>query len=103
MEPLLSEQKQSFIEDVLGKFKLMVLVNMSDILINHHLDKQIEWNQTVVLQRPVNAVSFTRLSSLNQWARLRNVDQFNSFSGHSGVSTTTTLTLNINNSKCPPN
>ena len=64
-------------------------------------DPQIEWNQTVDLQRSINAMSFSCLNSLKRWAGLRNADQFNSFPRHS-MQTTNTPTLCVSSLRvCP--
>ena len=73
---LLSEDKQSFVDDILDKFKLLVLGNMSDALVSHHADQQIEWDWTI-------AMLFTHLNSLHRWTESRNVKQFDSFARHS--------------------
>ena len=56
---------------------------MSDALVNHHANQQIEWNKTVDIQRLINVMPFTHLNNLNRWVGLRTTEQFNSLAEHS--------------------
>ena len=66
-----TDEQTSFVDEALDQIKLPVLDSMSNILINHHGDQQLEWDQTVDLQRLVNAMSFACLNHLGCWAGLR--------------------------------
>ena len=100
-EPLPSKDKQSFVPDILEQIQCLVRDHMSDALINHHANQNLEWNQTVDLQQLVNVMSFACLDHLSRWAGLRDSDQFNSFARHSMV-TTCTPTMFISSSSIHP-
>ena len=51
----------------------------------------MEWNQTVDLEHPANAMSFTHLNNLQRWMGLRNAEQFDSVAGHSLLTATAQL------------
>ena len=46
-KPLPSEDKQSFVPDIPEQIQMPVQNHVSDVLIDHHANQQIEWNQTI--------------------------------------------------------
>ena len=90
-----------FFVAVLEQIQVLLRDHMSDTLINHHANQQLEWNQTIDLQRLVNTMSFTHLNDLNCWKGLRNFDQFNSFAKHS-LLTANKPALHISSSSVHP-
>ena len=101
MSPLLHTNEQSFVPDMLEQIKSLVLDHMSDVLINHCKDKQIDWKPIIDLQRLVNAMSFACPNHLDCRARSRNFDQFNSFAKHSML-TAANPTLHISSLSVHP-
>ena len=94
-EPLLSKDKQSSVPNILEQIQSLVRDHMSDVLIDHCANQQLEWSQTIDLHQLVNAMSFTHLDHLSLLAGLRNSDQFNSSARHSMLSTTTPHCLSL--------
>ena len=63
--PLLDTDKQGFVPDIPEQIQTPIRNHVSDALINHHFNQQIQWNQMVDLQRMVNAMPFAHLNHLN--------------------------------------
>ena len=56
---LLTKTHQSFVNDVLDKLKMTLLDHVCDSLVNCHVEKQIDWDQTVDLHSLADSKSFT--------------------------------------------
>ena len=97
---LLSADKQRFVSDIPKQLQTLIRNHMSDVLIDHHTNQQLECIQTADLQPIVNAMSFTHLNNLKRWTSLRNPDQFKAFAKHSMASATIATSLI---SGCPSN